>query len=555
MKYRVVCGNYLLLDTQIEALKLVDPTLELELNKTGSFTFTIYPDHPNFERIQKLKPIITVYQDEIILFRGRILNDEVGWHNERQVTCEGELAFLLDSVQRPFVFPVSDTSPATPEAYLRFLLANHNKQVDEEHQFKLGNVTVKDDNDYIARSDTEYSATWDLINQGLISTHGGYLWVRHEADGNYLDYLADFSTLSNQPIEFGRNLLDLKKERKGEDIVTGIVPIGATLTEDVTDETTGETKQISTIVTISDLDDETTDNICKSGDCIFSKAAQNTYGKIFMMIKWENVTEPTNLLRKAKQKLAKSILLSQSIELTAADLSAAGQDFNAFRLGRYVKTTSKPHDLSENYLIKKLSIKLMNPADNKLTLGETFYSFTEDNRIKSDETKRYIDTNIEKSRSQTIVDLERKMDAKVTATEGSILSTVSDIYYSKEDGQELMGKWSEFEQAANGWEMRFNSLNTDLKNYQSGTDSQFELIQKYIQFKDGDIILGQKGNKFGQRISNNKNSFYEDGAEVAYFSGRKLNVYDGEFINSLKLGKFAFLPRANGNLSFKKVVE
>lgn len=99
------------------------------------------------------------------------------------------------------------------------------------------------------------------------------------------------------------------------------------------------------------------------------------------------------------------------------------------------------------------------------------------------------------------------MDAKVTATEGSILSTVSDIYYSKEDGQELMGKWSEFEQAANGWEMRFNSLNTDLKNYQSGTDSQFELIQKYIQFKDGEIILGQKGNKFGQRISNNKNSF------------------------------------------------
>ena len=171
MKYRVVCGNYLLLDTQIEALKLVDPTLELELNKTGSFTFTIYPDHPNFERIQKLKPIITVYQDEIILFRGRILNDEVGWHNERQVTCEGELAFLLDSVQRPFVFPVSDTSPATPEAYLRFLLANHNEQVDEEHQFKLGNVTVKDDNDYIARSDTEYSTTWDLINQGLISTH------------------------------------------------------------------------------------------------------------------------------------------------------------------------------------------------------------------------------------------------------------------------------------------------------------------------------------------------------------------------------------------------
>ena len=555
MRYRVICDKYLLFDTQIESLKLIDPALDLELNKTGAFTFTIYPDHPNYDKLQKLKPIITVYQDKTIIFRGRILNDEVGWLNQRQITCEGELAFLLDSVQRPFTFPASDTSLATPEAYLRFLLANHNEQVDEEHQFKIGNVTVKDENDYIARSDTEYSTTWDLINQGLLSTHGGYLWVRHEDDGNYIDYLADFSTLSNQPIEFGRNLLDFKKERKGEDIVTGIIPIGATLTEDVTDETTGETTQVSTTVTISGLDDETTDDICKSGDYVFSKTAQNAYGKIYKMEKWENVTDATNLLRKAKQRLAKSILLSQSIELTAADLSAAGQDFNAFRLGRYVKTTSKPHDLSENYLIKKLSIKLMNPADNKLTLGETFYSFTEDNRIKSDETKRYIDTNIEKSRSQTIVDLERKMDAKVTATEGTILSTVSDIYYSKEDGQELMGKWSEFEQAANGWEMRFNSLNNDLKKYQSGTDSQFELIQKYIQFVDGDIILGQKGNAFMQRISNTKNAFYEDGAEVAYFGGRKLYVYDGEFLNSLKLGKFAFLPRENGNLSFKKVVE
>lgn len=555
MRYRVICGDYLLFDTQIESLKLIDPTLELELNKTGTFAFTIYPDHPNYDKIQKLKPIITVYQDDHLIFRGRVLNDEVGWYNQRQVTCEGELAFLLDSVQRPFEFPVSDTASATPEAYLRFLLANHNAQVEEEHQFKLGNVTVKDDNDYIARSDAEYSTTWDLINQGLISTHGGYLWVRHEPDGNYIDYLADFSTLSNQPIEFGRNLLDFKKERKGEDIVTGIIPIGATLTEDVTDETTGETTQVSTTVTISGLDDETTDDICKSGDYVFSKTAQNAYGKIYKMEKWENVTDATNLLRKAKQRLAKSILLSQSIELTAADLSAAGQDFNAFCLGRYVRTTSNPHNLSENYLIKKLSVKLMNPADNKLTLGETFYSFTEDNRLKSDETKRYIDTNIEISRLQATLDLERKMDAKVTATEGSILSTVADIYYSKEDGQALLGKWSEFEQSAEGWEMRFNSLNTDLKKYQSGTDSQFELIQKYIQFVDGDIILGQKGNAFMQRISNTKNAFYEDGAEVAYFSGRKLYVYDGEFLNSLKLGKFAFLPRENGNLSFKKVVE
>ena len=47
----------------------------------------------------------------------------------------------------------------------------------------------------------------------------------------------------------------------------------------------------------------------------------------------------------------------------------------------------------------------------------------------------------------------------------------------------------------------------------------------------------------------------QGGIEVAYFSNRKLYVTDGEYINSLKVGKYAFFPSDNGNLSFKKVVQ
>ena len=35
----------------------------------------------------------------------------------------------------------------------------------------------------------------------------------------------------------------------------------------------------------------------------------------------------------------------------------------------------------------------------------------------------------------------------------------------------------------------------------------------------------------------------------------KTELVDGEFINQLKLGKFAFIPRSTGNLTFTKVVE
>lgn len=41
--------------------------------------------------------------------------------------------------------------------------------------------------------------------------------------------------------------------------------------------------------------------------------------------------------------------------------------------------------------------------------------------------------------------------------------------------------------------------------------------------------------------------------EVAYMTDNKLYITDGEFLNSLQLGNFAFYPRSSGNLSFKKI--
>ena len=554
--WKVYSDNYLIHHTELEDYKIFEASLELELNKTGSFTFTIYSDHPNYERLNKLKSIITVYQDNNLYFRGRILNDEVGWYNQRQVTCEGELAFLIDSIQRPFEFPVNEGDMATPEAYLQFLISRHNSQVDTTHQFTVGNVTVTDSNNYISRSDTEYSTTWQLINEGLINTHGGYLWIRHENGVNYLDYLEDFDVLSNQPIEFGKNLLELKKERKGEDIATAIIPIGATVTEDVTDETTGETTQVTKTITISDLPDETTGDVRKSGDYVYSVSGQSTFGKICKTVKWSDVTQASNLLTKAKAELAKSVLISQTIELTAGDLSAAGQNFNSFRLGTYVTAESDPHDLSSNYLVKKLSISLLNPANNKITLGETIYSFIEENQKRKDKEWQEIKTNVELSQSVAIRELEKRTSSSITQSEDSILSKVSSGYYTKDETDTKVSEISsELEQTAAGFTMRFNSIDQNIDDVQSGSDAQFEEIKKYIRFVDGNIILGEDGNQLVLKIQNDRISFLESNLEVAYFSNRKLYVTDGEYIRSLKLGKFAFLPRANGNLSFVKVVD
>ena len=210
MIYKVFCDEYLIHDSRNDELNIFNGQVDLELNKTGSFTFTIYPDNKNFNRLKKLKSIIQVFQDDYLLFRGRILNDEQGIYNEKKITCEGELSFLLDSIQRPYDFMSGDLHTTVSELFT-FFITNHNSQVEESKRFKVGNITVVDPNNYIVRSDSTYLNTWDSINKKLIESMGGYLFVRHEADGNYIDYLADFNTLSTQKIEFGKNLLDFSK--------------------------------------------------------------------------------------------------------------------------------------------------------------------------------------------------------------------------------------------------------------------------------------------------------------------------------------------------------
>lgn len=543
--WKVYCDEYLLYAETLEDYKIFNPSLQIELNKTGTFDFVIYPNHQNYDKLNKLKSIIQVFQEDELFFRGRILNDVVGFYNEKQVSCEGELAFLLDSVQRPFHFPANEDDPATPEDYLSFLLSRHNEQVTQNHQFTLGTVTVTDPNDYISRSDSEYENTWDLINSGLIDTHGGYLWVRHENGVNYLDYLADFDTLGNQPIEFAKNLLDLSKERKGEEIATAILPLGA------------QNEETEERLTISTLPDEETEDICKDGDFVYSKAAEILYGcRITKVVSWDDVTLPYNLLTKAKAKLQNVVLQEQTTEFSAVDLSAAGHDFNSFRIGTYVHAISEKHDVSGTFLVKKLNINIQDPSSNKLTIGKTVRTLTEQNKKDQQIVYKTIETNVERNNTKIVREMEERMDSAIIQNSESILARVSDEHYTKgETDQKVSELSTEIEQTASGIEIRFTDLQTNLNQVESGANAQFSEIKSFIRLEGGNVIIGLEDNAFRQIQSATKNSFYEGATEVAYIGNRKMYIKDGEFTNSLQLGKFAFIPRTNGNLSFKKVVE
>lgn len=533
--YRVYCDGLPIYNDKLEGLKIFSPSLDLELNKTGSFSFTLYPDHPYYGSIQKLKSIITVYQEDYLLFRGRVLDDEIGFYNERKVTCEGELAFLLDSIKRPYDFTGSVAE------YLALLLDSHNAQVDETKRFILGNVTVTDPNDYIVRSNIDYTDTWKEMNDKLLTLLGGFLSVRHADGVAYLDYLADFALLSPQKIEFGKNLLDQKRIIKGADVATVVIPLGAKLKD-------AEGKDTDKRLTI--------ETVNGGADFIEDAAAISQYGTIVKTVIFDDVTIAENLKAKGQAYLSSLVKLPESIELTAADLATVSTSFSSFHLGTYVDVVSKPHGLNQKFLVRKLSINLLDPAANKLTLGGVFEGLAASLKGLTDTQGKIINEISESVRkaSEAVYNVEQNLESSIRQSEENIKATVAESYYLKDETDALVSSVSTtIEQTKESVEIQFNQFNADLEAVANGTDAEFEEIRKYIRFVDGSILLGQVGNELELKISNDRISFLQDDTEVAYFSDNKLYVTDGHFINALQIGDFAFIPRANGNLSFKRL--
>lgn len=330
------------------SLKVIMPTLSLEVNKIGSLSFKITPDHRYYDRVDKMRSIISVHQEDRTLFKGRVFSDYTDFRKIKKVEVEGLLGYLNDSVVRPYTFTGSVVE------YFSALIGQHNNQVEDFQRFKVGRVTVTDPNDYITRESSGSPKTWDEINEKLIKLLGGYIVIRYEADGNYVDYLADYTDTSTQPIAFAVNLLDLNLENKADTLATCIIPYGA-----------------------KDANDLPIDIKSVNGgvDYIYNAEAVAKYGRIFEVVTWDDVTLPANLLTKARLYLADKIKLLSRLTLRAIDLHLADETIEAFKLGDYVQVFSEPHGIDEVVLLTAYSMDLTNPAGCTITLGLEKSSF------------------------------------------------------------------------------------------------------------------------------------------------------------------------------------
>lgn len=332
----------------------LNPRLSLEVNKAGSLSFMILPSNTRYDDIKVLKTIITVEQDGKEIFRGRVTDITTDIFLQKTVYTEGELAFLIDSIQRPYEYE------GAVHALFSMLIESHNAQVDEEKRFTVGNITAVSAEEVTHVKVSDYSDTFTEISSRLLDVYGGYIKTRVEGKTRYIDYVSDYGTDSTQAVAFGENMVTLDAGGNATDIFTVLIPLGAAVKG-----ADGNMKPLDITSVNGGLDYiEDAEGILK-------------YGRIVRTYTWSHIDNANELLSKARDYLAFGIAENSTLTIRAVDMHLLDGTIDAIRLGGYVNIQAAPQGITRPEICARMDIDLISPENTVYTFGLPKKSLTD----------------------------------------------------------------------------------------------------------------------------------------------------------------------------------
>jgi hypothetical protein len=110
-------------------------------------------------------------------------------------------------------------------------------------------------------------------------------------------------------------------------------------------------------------------------------------------------------------------------------------------------------------------------------------------------------------------------------------------------------------QLADQFLFEFDTLKAVVDENDADAREQFTEIHKYINFVEGDIVLGASDSAVTLTLENDRIVFKKNGATFGWWDG--VDFHTGNIVVEVneraQLGSFAFVPRDDGSLSFLKV--
>ena len=195
------------------------------------------------------------------------------------------------------------------------------------------------------------------------------------------------------------------------------------------------------------------------------------------------------------------------------------------------------------------AIKAANIDVSSLFAAEAFISQLNAVDISGNESLRLV---VETARDEAL-DATGEAVAQIALTAEEIRSEVRRDYASADDVAQLSATVSTLAEQTESnftWAVtKINEVIEDAAASQALTEEQLAFIRTYMSFGEDGLTIGKSGNPLTFRVVNDRLAFYMNNTEVAYLSNNKLYVTQAEILAKLQIGKFAYEPQSNGNLS------
>ena len=544
--YRILCDSYVFYDPRLPDLFVFEPDLTQKKNEPGELTFTIPKEHPHYGMLEKLKSRIKVYRDDTLIWIGRVIEDARDLYENRKVVAEGSLAYLLDSVIRPF------TMDGTAAEIWDHILTQHNGQVNVNQRFVLGNCNLVGS---VSISTKDYLSAWQIMKTYLLDSLGGYLIVRFdEYENPILDYLADVPDTSTQRIEFGENLIDLVLSKDASETYTACIPLGAAL-RDIDPESESDAR-----LTIASVNE--------GQEYLVDTALSAEYGVIFAassLTTWDEIIDPTIPMNKGRDWLSGTgARFKQTIKLSAVDLHNADAKVESFQFLDKVVVSCGALCPEETYVLSELSIPLNNPASTGIVLGDSRPSLIGEEIRQNTSVKNRV-ASIEADYTthgeiKEIVQEQLTQNTSILQSAQQIIMTALEDYVRTQDFIALQNTiQTSFSIMAGTIEANFTETASRISTLNGETSQQFESVRSSIRLISSGIVIGKSTSAIKLKLENDVLYFFSGSEDsvttdsaMAYFSSGKLYVNDVQVLSSLRIGGYAWVPES-GNLNFKKI--
>lgn len=319
--------------------------LDKELNRAGSFSFTIAKSHPLYNDITQLGTTVYVKKNGECIWAGRVLNISRDMYLNKNIQCEGALAFLGDIIIRPFKYYGVDPKVSLKE-HFSTIMGKYNQRCSPKRYLEWADEDLPEDftnsEIYSVSGVDSYVSVLDEINsirtkdESLALTmdyiFGGKLYVRLVK--------LPYRTVDSY-IEFGVNMLDYAEETDGTGVYSAVIPV-----------TDGK-------ITIEGYEDQTENS-----------GLANKYGVIEKAVNFDNVSSGAALGNACSMMLSKvEAMTYPSLNIKAVDLYHLGVGLASYPIdvGYAVPVRSLAHNADGYYLCTKVSIDIDNIENSSYT--------------------------------------------------------------------------------------------------------------------------------------------------------------------------------------------